>query len=226
MTCIGLMETIFSFHKERRPTCSGKPASPDLMIVGSNCSRPRRPIQVCCRRRGRVPDIAGIQPRPRSCANAWFPSLLAGRRRAVPPITSGARSVRWMSHGACRQADPELFFPIGAAAGPAARQVQAAKAICAPCAVRANCLSYALDVMPEGIWGGTTLEERRTARRRLVRRLAGPRDELDRRPAALTDPDPENAGARSSGLPGLRRWRPGCPSAVEHGRRGLAGYGY
>jgi WhiB family redox-sensing transcriptional regulator len=77
--------------------------------------------------------------------------------------------VRWMSHGACRQADPELFFPIGAVAGPAARQVEAAKAVCAPCAVRVNCLSYALEVMPEGIWGGTTPKERRRARRRLFR---------------------------------------------------------
>jgi WhiB family redox-sensing transcriptional regulator len=76
-----------------------------------------------------------------------------------------------MSRGDCRQADPELFFPI-TVRGPAARQTEAAKAICRPCAVRANCLSYALETMPEGIWGGTTLEERRTARRRSVRRQA------------------------------------------------------
>jgi WhiB family redox-sensing transcriptional regulator len=83
-----------------------------------------------------------------------------------------ARSLSWMSRGACRQADPELFFPI-AVTGPAARQAEAAKALCRPCAVRANCLSYALEAMPEGIWGGTTLEERRTARSRSVRRQAG-----------------------------------------------------
>ena len=88
------------------------------------------------------------------------------------PLTSGVRSLSWMSRGACRQADPELFFPVGATAGPAARQVEAAKAICGPCVVRANCLSYALEAMPEGIWGGTTPEERRTARRRLCRRPA------------------------------------------------------
>jgi WhiB family redox-sensing transcriptional regulator len=57
--------------------------------------------------------------------------------------------LRWIVRGACRQADPELFFPI-AAKGPAERQVAAAKAICGPCAVRANCLSYALEAMPEG----------------------------------------------------------------------------
>jgi WhiB family transcriptional regulator, redox-sensing transcriptional regulator len=88
----------------------------------------------------------------------------------MPPVMSAARSVSWMSHGACRQADPELFFPIATAKGPAARQVEAAKAVCAACAVRAKCLSYALEAMPDGIWGGTTLEERHTARRRQFRR--------------------------------------------------------
>ena len=72
----------------------------------------------------------------------------------MPPVTSGARFLSWISRGACRQADPELFFPIGAVTGLAARQAEAAKAVCGPCAVRANCLSYALEAMPEGIWGG------------------------------------------------------------------------
>jgi WhiB family transcriptional regulator, redox-sensing transcriptional regulator len=90
----------------------------------------------------------------------------------MPPVTSEARSVSWMARGACRQADPELFFPIAIVKGPAARQVEAAKAVCAACAVRATCLSYALEAMPDGIWGGTTLEERRAARRRLFRRQA------------------------------------------------------
>jgi WhiB family transcriptional regulator, redox-sensing transcriptional regulator len=79
-------------------------------------------------------------------------------------VLTGARSLSWMSRGACRQADPELFFPIAAGTGTAARQVEAAKAVCGLCAVRASCLSFALEVMPEGIWGGTTLEERRAAR--------------------------------------------------------------
>jgi WhiB family transcriptional regulator, redox-sensing transcriptional regulator len=88
----------------------------------------------------------------------------------VPRVTSEARSLSWISQGACRTVDPELFFPIAAVAGPAAWQAQAAKAVCGPCAVRANCLSYALEAMPEGIWGGTTEEERRAARGSSVRR--------------------------------------------------------
>jgi len=84
----------------------------------------------------------------------------------VLPVTSGARSLSWMSSGACLQADPELFFPLAAVTSLATRQAEAAKAVCAPCAVRKNCLSYALEAMPEGIWGGTTPDERRAARRR------------------------------------------------------------
>ncbi len=93
----------------------------------------------------------------------------------MPPVTSGARSLGWMSHGACGQADPELFFPAEAVTGPAARQAEVAKAVCGRCPVRANCLSYALEAMPEGIWGGTTPEERLVARRRGFRRQASAR---------------------------------------------------
>ena len=117
-------------------------------------------------------SVAVIQPWP----SARLPSppttapALGGRRLAVLPVMSGSRSPSWMSRGACRHADPELFFPISAVTGPEARQAEAARAVCGPCTVRAICLSYALEAMPEGIWGGTTLEERRIARRRPVRR--------------------------------------------------------
>jgi WhiB family transcriptional regulator, redox-sensing transcriptional regulator len=82
------------------------------------------------------------------------------------------RPVSWMFDGACRRVDPELFFPIATVKHAAARQVEAARAVCTPCPVRAKCLSYALEVMPEGIWGGTTYEERLAARRRRLRRHA------------------------------------------------------
>jgi WhiB family redox-sensing transcriptional regulator len=114
----------------------------------------------------------------------------------VLPVTTGARALSWMSRGACRQADPELFFPVAAVTGPAARQAEAAKAVCGRCDVRANCLSYAVEAMPEGIWGGTTPEERRAARGASLRRARhvasqqGPpvvlHDELAGQPAAGT----------------------------------------
>ena len=98
--------------------------------------------------------------------------MRSDRRLQVLPVTSRARSVSWMAYGACRQANPELFFPVATATDPPARQAEAAKAVCAPCTVRANCLSYALESMPEGIWGGTTPEERSAVRKRPFPRQA------------------------------------------------------
>ena len=75
----------------------------------------------------------------------------------------------WMMRGACQGSDPELFFPISVT-GRAVEQVNSAKAVCGRCVVREHCLSYALRTMPEGIWGGTTREERIAMRLRLVPR--------------------------------------------------------
>jgi WhiB family redox-sensing transcriptional regulator len=70
----------------------------------------------------------------------------------------------WRDRAACRSADPELFFPVGDD-GPALAQVAAAKAVCARCPVVAECLSFAMVVLPEGVAGGLTVQERRTRRR-------------------------------------------------------------
>jgi WhiB family transcriptional regulator, redox-sensing transcriptional regulator len=73
-----------------------------------------------------------------------------------------AASAGWMQFGACREEDPELFFPIGSGAA-AVSQAEAAKTVCGRCAVRLECLSYALRTRPgDGIWGGTTWQERCT----------------------------------------------------------------
>jgi WhiB family transcriptional regulator, redox-sensing transcriptional regulator len=78
------------------------------------------------------------------------------------------RAAGW-SRAACATADPDLFFPISTA-GPAARQVARAKAICARCQIRQECLVYALDAgSVQGIWGGTTESERQSLRRRRAR---------------------------------------------------------
>jgi WhiB family redox-sensing transcriptional regulator len=79
-------------------------------------------------------------------------------------LGAGGDSSDWMSQGACRAEDPELFFPV-ATTGPASRQIRAAKAVCARCTVRAPCLAYAMETRPDGIWGGTTTEERAPARK-------------------------------------------------------------
>ncbi len=71
----------------------------------------------------------------------------------------------WRDKAACRDEDPELFFPIGN--GPAAQaQIARAKAVCARCPVVRECLAWALETGQDaGVWGGHTEEERRQLRR-------------------------------------------------------------
>ncbi|HEX7107560.1 MAG TPA: WhiB family transcriptional regulator [Acidothermaceae bacterium] len=77
----------------------------------------------------------------------------------------------WRDDAACRDEDPELFFPIGH--GPAAQaQIAAAKAVCARCPVVRECLAWALENGQDaGVWGGLTEEERRALRREGLRAL-------------------------------------------------------
>jgi len=79
------------------------------------------------------------------------------------------RLVHWRNDAACRDADPELFFPDREIRS-ARNQVKTAKLICRDCPVQATCLSWALDSGQEsGIWGGLTEHERRRLRRRSSR---------------------------------------------------------
>jgi WhiB family transcriptional regulator, redox-sensing transcriptional regulator len=76
----------------------------------------------------------------------------------------------WRAAGACLSADPDLFFPISKGAI-ADRQVTVALRVCAGCAVRQQCLDFAMQTAEaNGIWGGTTPEERIRARRKATRR--------------------------------------------------------
>lgn len=81
----------------------------------------------------------------------------------------------WRSRAACRDEDPELFFPIGTT-GPAVEQSDAAKRVCSSCDVREECLEFALGSNQDaGIWGGLTEDERKSlkrARQRRARRMA------------------------------------------------------
>ena len=78
----------------------------------------------------------------------------------------------WRSLGACVSADPDLFFPISST-GPAISQIEQAKAICADCQVKQQCLDFALSThQVDGVWGGTNAEERQLLRRRQVAQAA------------------------------------------------------
>lgn len=68
----------------------------------------------------------------------------------------------WQYQGACRTADPEIFFhPEGERGGTRRRRDEAAKAVCFRCPVIDQCRDHALKVHePYGVWGGLTEDER------------------------------------------------------------------
>ena len=78
----------------------------------------------------------------------------------------------WRHHAACREVDPELFFPIGNT-GPALLQIDEAKQVCGRCAVQEPCLQWAVESGQDaGVWGGMSEDERRAYKRRVVRARA------------------------------------------------------
>jgi WhiB family redox-sensing transcriptional regulator len=71
----------------------------------------------------------------------------------------------WRTRAACRDSDPELFFPIGST-GMALDQIRAAKAVCDQCTTRKPCLDFAIATNQEaGVWGGLSEDERRRLRK-------------------------------------------------------------
>jgi WhiB family transcriptional regulator, redox-sensing transcriptional regulator len=97
---------------------------------------------------------------------AGLPAIPPGIRSTDVSELAFVRRTSWMSRSACKRADPELFFPSATDAAAPARAM-AAKAVCARCPVRAECLAFALATrQKDGVWGGTTEDERRTMTRR------------------------------------------------------------
>lgn len=68
----------------------------------------------------------------------------------------------WWELGACVGMDPELFHPHDGENAKA----EAARAVCAGCPVRNECLDDAVTANVQyGVWGGTTPRERRRLRK-------------------------------------------------------------
>lgn len=69
----------------------------------------------------------------------------------------------------CREVDPEMFYPCsgeGVRPSERSRCVKDAKAVCALCSCRAECLRFAMDTGEKyGVWGGLTYREREALRR-------------------------------------------------------------
>ncbi len=83
-------------------------------------------------------------------------------------LTLSLQDDTWRELAACRDTDPDLFFPVGTT-GPALEQIANAKAVCGTCDVKQACLEYAITTNQDsGVWGGTSEEERRQIRRKYV----------------------------------------------------------
>lgn len=67
----------------------------------------------------------------------------------------------WAVFAACRDMDPDVFFPANS------DEAAEAQRVCFGCAVRYDCLEFALETRVRfGIWGGTTDKQRRSMLRR------------------------------------------------------------
>jgi WhiB family redox-sensing transcriptional regulator len=106
----------------------------------------------------------------------------------------------WMEQAACRGLNADLFYPERGV------PTDEAKAVCASCLVRGDCLSYAIENSERyGVWGGLSIRERR----RLLRRRG------------LERPIPH--GTVAGYLAHGRRGEQACPECLHaHATRGRA----
>lgn len=130
---------------------------------------------------------------------------MAGTLRISQPLVEVGD---WQRRAACRNLDSSMFFPRPGERGlRRQRREDRAKAVCAVCPVRAECLEHSLRVQePHGIWGGLSETERPRLRRALAQSHPGARSVIaspgsGQDPMPLQDPRPRQhpSPARVSG---------------------------
>jgi WhiB family redox-sensing transcriptional regulator len=78
----------------------------------------------------------------------------------------------WQERGACRDKDPELFFPISTG-NQRLRELADAQAVCARCPVKQECDDWAENTGQRwGVWGGQDREDHRRFQRRTPQKPA------------------------------------------------------
>jgi WhiB family transcriptional regulator, redox-sensing transcriptional regulator len=163
-------------------TMAGPPAADPAQPAPHSRSGTVRPGAVPSSRRAgpkpRPGSGPGARPGPPSPSGTSRTATRAGDRPVAAEPESVAETtvrvlrrpgrgkrVRWRDYAACRDVDPELFFPAGST-GPGLLQVSRAKLVCAACPVRVPCLEWALASRQEaGVWGGTSEDERQALQR-------------------------------------------------------------
>jgi len=81
-------------------------------------------------------------------------------------VMAAAEPKEWMEGAACRDTDPDMFFPVGTT-GASLEQINRALSICSICRAADNCLDFALHTNQEfGVWGGYAEDDRRRLRKR------------------------------------------------------------
>lgn len=127
----------------------------------------------------------------------------------------------WQLRGACRNADPSLFFhPEGERGTPRKQRDAKALTICASCDVILTCRETALAARePYGIWGGLT----ETEREKIWKGRPKPAKAAPARVPVQRPPSPNADGRKRTPLP-IRR----TPPETEHmvrllTRRGFSG---
>jgi WhiB family redox-sensing transcriptional regulator len=101
------------------------------------------------------------------------PATRAARPRKAPGPYAGPDD-QWQERGACRDANPALFYaPDYESTHQRRFRETAAKEVCSHCPVRVLCRAYALQAGElYGIWGGTTERERMRSSERSAGRAA------------------------------------------------------
>lgn len=115
-----------------------------------------------------TPSLGG-EPTGRDAGGAvWRPcdghlshdAVANGAEALLRRLVSQMEGVSWQLEARCAQTDPDAFFPDRG------RSAQDAKRVCADCAVREECLDWAIEHNERfGIWGGMSQQERRRLRR-------------------------------------------------------------
>ena len=127
-----------------------------------------------------------------------------GEMFTVDPSPGRGEELDWRARAACREVDPELFFPTATAGVALAVEERRALSVCAGCPVLAACRTWAVAEQPHGVAGGLTEDERRRARRTTPRRagrtvlpavVLGPSPRTDRAPVIAAGQTALTAGA-------------------------------